>query len=650
MRSFLIILSLCLVAFSHSQDAQQDSLLAIWNNGSAPSDVRIKAYKDYINDKYMFTKPDSAYLLAQSLYKFSKSKNYEKGLSMALNIMGESMRKQSAYSESLKYYNEALTILEKLGDNKGVAANYGNIAAVYQRQGVSLKAIDYLKKALKIFNREKDDYGVAVSNINLGVMYFDIGDFQKSLDYNLNALNLFQKFENPQALGTVYHNLGSAYNGLGQYEEAMDMYGKSIEISSKYDMAFLRAMTLSNIGDSYCQQDRRQEGIPFFKQSLELKKEIGDTKGTALTITNLGTVNGELGNYKRAIDYCSESYEIAQEINDFTELEAACECLYKNHKKLRNGDKALFYHEKMLAIRDSLQKEETGKKLQRIEFEKQVLADSLAQVEKDLKIEMAHREELRVKDRNRNMAIAGGVFFLLLSGGLYGRWRHVRKTKAIVEKEKYRSENLLLNILPSEIAEELKAKGSADARDFDMVSILFTDFKGFTQVSETLSAKELISEINSCFKAFDNICETYGIEKIKTIGDSYMAAGGLPIPSDSAAKNTVLAALEMQAFVTNRLKEKQAKGEVAFQMRVGIHTGPVVAGIVGVKKFQYDIWGDTVNTASRMESSSEVGQVNISEATYNVLKSDSQFVFTPRGKVDAKGKGSMPMYFVKTKP
>ena len=248
----------------------------------------------------------------------------------------------------------------------------------------------------------------------------------------------------------------------------------------------------------------------------------------------------------------------------------------------------------------------------------------------------------------------------------------VERTRELREAKK-RTDDLLLNILPEEVAEELKAKGHADAKHFDQVTILFTDFKGFTEASEKLSPQELVEELNTCFKAFDGLITERGIEKIKTIGDAYMCAGGLPVPASSTPMGVVHAALEMQAFMIARKKERDAQGKPAFEMRVGIHTGPVVAGIVGVKKFAYDIWGDTVNTASRMESSGEVGQVNISESTYALVKdavidedgvasthrvdphrtSDGTgrplhptFTFTPRGKVQAKGKGEMEMYFV----
>lgn len=212
--------------------------------------------------------------------------------------------------------------------------------------------------------------------------------------------------------------------------------------------------------------------------------------------------------------------------------------------------------------------------------------------------------------------------------------------------EKKRSDTLLLNILPSEVAEELKANGTAPARAIDQVTILFTDFKDFTAMSERVSATTLVRDLNECFSAFDRICEKHGIEKIKTIGDAYMCAGGLPDPKSSSPSDVVFAALEMQVFMKTRKVERDAQSKPAFEMRLGIHTGPVVAGIVGVKKFQYDIWGDTVNTASRMESSGEVGQVNISEATHALVKNETDLTFTPRGKIQAKGKGEMEMYFV----
>ena len=268
-------------------------------------------------------------------------------------------------------------------------------------------------------------------------------------------------------------------------------------------------------------------------------------------------------------------------------------------------------------------------------FEKTQLADSLR-----------HDGEMavQVKEIQKQKVIRNGFVGGFALVALFAIVFFTQRNR--ISKEKARSEELLLNILPAEVAEELKAKGAADAVQIDLVTVLFTDFKGFTALSETLSPRELVHDLNECFSGFDRITGKFGIEKIKTIGDAYMAAGGLPTPNITHATDVIQAALEMRDFVAEGKARKIAAGLPFFEVRIGIHTGPVVAGIVGVKKFQYDIWGDTVNTASRMESSGEVGQVNISEATHDHVKSDQHFTFTPRGKVQAKGKGEMEMFFV----
>jgi adenylate cyclase len=227
--------------------------------------------------------------------------------------------------------------------------------------------------------------------------------------------------------------------------------------------------------------------------------------------------------------------------------------------------------------------------------------------------------------------------------------RFIDKSKTALQAEKDRSENLLLNILPADIATELKEKGHSEAQHIDHVSVLFTDFKGFTAMSEQLSPKNLVKDLHECFSLFDHICTKYGIEKIKTIGDAYMAAAGLPKPNPNHAENLVKAALEMAQVVRLGKVKKIAHDQPFFEVRIGIHVGPVVAGIIGLKKFQYDIWGDTVNTASRMESNGAVGQVNISHATYLLLKDVPGFSFEGRGEIEVKGKGKMAMWFVRSK-
>lgn len=210
--------------------------------------------------------------------------------------------------------------------------------------------------------------------------------------------------------------------------------------------------------------------------------------------------------------------------------------------------------------------------------------------------------------------------------------------------ERKKSDDLLLNILPESIAEELKKTEKVVPVRHESISILFTDMAGFTKLAETMSPEDLVESLDACFRKFDELVAKHKMEKIKTIGDAYMAAGGIPKSNKTHAIDAVLCGLEMQEFMGNLEDSKLLKNEHIWELRLGIHSGPAVAGVVGSQKFVYDIWGDSVNTASRLESSGIVGQVNISQSTYDLVA--DFFDCSYRGKVPAKNKGEMEMYYV----
>ncbi len=285
-------------------------------------------------------------------------------------------------------------------------------------------------------------------------------------------------------------------------------------------------------------------------------------------------------------------------------------------------------------FKDSLAQSDRNSQLLQLEIKNEENQIVYREDQDKLKIEIRHRIQLAV-------FVAGIVFLVIIVVVVVRNNRIQQKLNNLLSTEKKRSEDLLLNILPAEVAEELKDKGTAEARYFEPVTVMFTDFKSFTRVSERLTPQQLVNELDVCFRGFDLIMKKYGIEKIKTVGDAYLAVAGLPVADALHAVRMVQAAHEIAAFMKAR---KDEVGENTFEIRIGLHSGGVVAGIVGMSKFAYDIWGDTVNTAARMEQNCEPGRVNISEATYQLVK--NQFVCTFRGKIAAKNKGDLNMYFV----
>jgi adenylate cyclase len=600
------LLSLLLVTTTQvSAQKSLDSLYSIWEDASKPDSVRSEAYLDYIWGGFVYSMPDSAIALADKLILFSEKTSSIEVTRSAYNAQGVAYYVKGDNKSALELWRQSLNIAEQTGNLSAISASLLNIGNVYSDLGDFTMALEMYNRSLKISKTLSNEHSIALNLVNIGTIYHDQKKYPKALDAYLMALKTEKELEGN---GSVY--------------------------------------TLSNIGAVYSVQGEFQKALDYFARGLMVSEETGDKGGLTLILINSGVVKYKQKDYSEAIVLFEKGLNLSLEIGSLTNQKTARDWLYKSHKEMGNDTRALEYLEQVQSMDENQNNQEIVKQLQQMKFSGQMLRDSVNQVDADRIVKEAHNETVRKKNRTQNWLIGAGLVALVMALSLFARVRYIRKARATLQVEKDQSEYLLLNILPADIATELKVKGHADARDFKKVSILFTDFKGFTAASEKLSAQELVAEINVCFKAFDLIMEKYQVEKIKTIGDAYMAAGGLPVPNDKSVKNTVLSAIEIQAFIAKRKAKNDALNKPAFEMRVGIHTGPIVAGIVGVKKFAYDIWGDAVNTASRMESSGAVGQVNVSQSTYESLKDDNQFKFESRGKIEAKGKGEMEMYFV----
>ena len=266
--------------------------------------------------------------------------------------------------------------------------------------------------------------------------------------------------------------------------------------------------------------------------------------------------------------------------------------------------------------------------------------------EEPIEIEYAGRKRVIVADRLRILNLLFSTYenSVKQNRELVNTQMELKKYMQKLDLSYQESENLLEKILPRSVARELKKTGHAEPEYFESATVLFTDFKGFTEIAEGLSPRELVEHLDECFTYFDSVMERFHLEKLKTIGDSYMCAGGVPVKNNTHPVDTVLAALEIQDFMIQIRELKEIDQADYWELRLGVNTGPLVAGVIGERKFAYDVWGDSVNTASRMESSGSPGMVNISDNTYALVKDFFECEY--RGKVQAKSKGEVDMYFV----
>ena len=563
------------------------------------------------------------------------------GQSKSLRLTGLIYKEQSDFINALDFQSKALQIDQELGDKGAIGSDLSNLGIVYISQGDYTKALDYYFKALRIAEKIGNKNLIANNLTNIGMAYDVHADYEKALEYHFKALTINEELGNKFKMATILGNIGLAYQNQRNYSSASDYYLRALKLSEELGDKNSMGRHSGNIASLYYDQNDYSNALIYYTKALKLVTETGDKLASSVWQGNIGRLYIKTGEFKKAEDELTQSIAVLDSLGSIDYLRQFEENLSQLYDTMGNYHLALVHYKKAMVLKDSLFNQEKNKEITRkelnYEFDKK---EALAKAEQEKKDAVAQKE-LQKQKLVRNGFVAGFAIVLLFAGVFFSQ-------RNKINKEKKRSDNLLLNILPAEVAEELKEKGNAKAKQFDEVTVMFTDFKNFTQFTEKLSPSELVREIDYYFKAFDSIISKHNIEKIKTIGDSYMCAGGLPVANKTNATDVVMAALEIQKFMSERLNKSADETMEPFEMRIGIHTGPVIAGIVGIKKFAYDIWGDTVNVASRMESTCEAGKVNISGTTYEQVK--DKFNCFYRGKVQAKNKGGIDMYFVESIP
>ena len=555
--------------------------------------------------------------------------------------LGLAYKKLGTYDRAAEYYKKALTLDLEQRDTQNIAKSYNNLGSIYDSWGRYDTAIFYNDQSLKLKELLRDSAGMAISLNNIGVMYKSWGKYNSAIEYFEEALKIDRSLGKIQEIPKRLNNIGLTYNLQKQYDKALGIFKEALEMASEQKNQELIATIYSNMGSVYLNLEQTSEAIRYQELALNIYQGLGNQANIATVLANLADIYTQQRIYNKAMDYLSRSTKITEEINMRNQTQKNYLAYSDLYSEMGNYSEALNYYKKFVAIKDTLYSEEIHKQITdfEIRYESEKKDNEITLLKKN---EVIQTLSIKKQKIFRNSLIGGLALLTLLVSVIYWSLQQKRRNNTVIANEKAKSDKLLLNILPSGIADDLKEKGNTEPQLYENVTVCFTDMVGFTQQSAKLEPKQLIDELNEIFTAFDNVVEKHACERIKTIGDSYMAVCGLPRANPNHAENIIRSAVEMIQF----LEKKNLESKIEWQMRVGINSGNVIAGVVGIKKYLYDVFGDTINIASRMESCSDPMRINVSESTYIIVK--DKFKFEPRGEIEVKGKGAINMFFIKT--
>jgi class 3 adenylate cyclase len=635
----LLILLLFNINLGSAQNPETDSLKTLLINANEDT-VKVNILIELSRNLFM-TDPDTAIQYGVDARELAEKLDFTQGVALAYKYIGMVYYFQGEYFETIQNWQSCREIFELLDNKTGVANMLSNLGAVYNNVGDDTKALDLYLRSLKVSEEIKDTLRIATAMINIGLIYSKKPDtYDEALFYYTNVMPICEDLGDQDAIGTASLNLGELYYEKEQYDAALSYFEKSLEALEASGNVFY---SLINIGKVYAKGGVYSRAIEYQEEAYNRAKKLNAKLDMIRALLGLSETYTLQGNSKKALKSYRESEFLAEEIRANYELETTYSGLAQTYANLSDFNSAYKYQSLLTDIKDTLYNTAKDKKLQALQFnfdiEKKEGEINLLKIDKAL-------QEVIIQKKNftKNAFLIGLILILIIAIILIKSNRDKIKINKVLDKQKLKIESLLLNILPAEIAKELQRYGTAVPRYYESVTVLFTDFKGFTMLAEKLAPKELVSVLNDFFIAFDEIISRNGLEKIKTIGDAYMCAGGIPLENSNHPFDTVKAGLEMQEYMKATNEKREKLGDLPWGLRIGIHTGPVVAGVVGKKKYAYDIWGNTVNIASRMESSGEAGKVNISAASYNIVK--ERYICSHRGKIHAKNVGDIDMYFV----
>jgi class 3 adenylate cyclase len=623
----------------------------------------------------------------------------------------------------LSFSNTLIPIAKEERDTASLAAIYRIKSDVFYIRHMIDSTIKYLEKSMKLYQESNNRSGYANCCLWLRLPYLKLNKVNIAISYLFRAIKEYEILKDTAQLYDCYFQLGHTYFYQNRSPEKVIEYMTRFNIVNEDPTracfiaeAYLRlnkpdsALYYLNIGSAvlksglpiqipyyhrakaayFYHMHRSDSAKVYYSNALKGLENVQQQHNSVQLFYNLGNIAFIEKKYNEAITYYLKAEKYALKYNRYFDLADIYTGLSKVYEAEHQYEKAFQMLKKYHSVEDSSQKAEAIDAMVAAELKHKFSAEE-AKLKED-KLRQEFEIAALMQQRKNTITMASGIILFLAIFAIVFFFQRMK-----IARQKKVSDELLLNILPQEVADELKEKGRAEAKYYESVSVLFTDFKSFTTISQQLTPQELVNELHECFEQFDKICEKYNIEKIKTIGDAYLAVGGLPDPDPQHAINVAWAALEILEFMNKR---SLLSGKNLFEIRIGINSGSVVAGIVGVKKFAYDIWGDAVNTAARMESHGEPGRIHVSEEfaqklTGNLTLRQAQYtaqtlspgegfsfplgegrdgvsfsfplgegrdgvsfsfplgegrdgVLIPRGEIEIKGKGRMPTYFLES--
>ncbi|MEZ4926863.1 MAG: adenylate/guanylate cyclase domain-containing protein [Saprospiraceae bacterium] len=587
MKIVLLLPLIFLLTTGWAQPSQQtvDSLQLVFEQCKTDTGKASLLRPIYYNMRQI--SPDSALQYLQKVSDYADKQNFTTLKARALYLTGYHYCAIRAENKiGMQYYIEALSIAEKAGDKLNTASCLMGLGSIYILQQQNDRAIESYKKAVKLYEELNNNQLLAIALSGVASTMLETGD-------------------NDEVLKVI--------------EKGLAVANKLNDQTAKAHLLLIKSRALEGKGDL-------RKAVEFGQIACDTFCQLGNNQYCAYSLTIIAKQYLELHNTRAALNLALRARDVCDQYGLAVEKEHAYDVLDDIYFDMGDYKTAYFYKNQLMDLRDSSSNIKQAAELASMEMK----------YEQDKKDAIATTELKRQKDLRNRLLIAFVVALLFSGMFLFQRIK--------IRQEQRRSENLLLNILPPATAKELKSTGAAQAKHVKAATVMFTDFKDFTSLSEQMSADELVKDIHYYFSEFDKIIERFQVEKIKTIGDSYMCAAGLPLSRKDHAIDAVKAALAIRDFMQKDQQKRQKRGLTPLEIRIGLHSGPVVSGVVGIKKFAYDIWGDTVNIAARMESTGEAGKVNISSATYELVQAD--FFCEYRGKMEVKNKGMVDMYFV----